>query len=105
MKFTRWLLALSSASLIATSALTAQAQPAKQYPLRDFFKNPEQSSFRISPDGKALGFMQPYETRMNIFVQPIDKVGTKEGIKRVTSETARDISGYFFKTAYQVLYA
>ena len=104
MKFTRWLLALTSASLIAVSAMTAQAQPAKQYPLRDFFKKPDQTSFRISPDGKALGFMQPYETRMNIFVQPIDKVGTKDGIKRVTSETARDISGYFFKTATQVLY-
>ena len=108
MKFTRWLLALTSASLIAASAITAQAQPqsqpVRQYPLRDFFKKPEQTSFRISPDGKALGFMQPYETRMNIFVQPIDKVGTKDGIKRVTSETARDISGYFFKTATQVLY-
>ncbi len=104
MKFTRWLFALTSASLIATSAVTAQAQPAKQYPLRDFFKKPEQTNFRISPDGKTLGFMQPYETRMNIFVQPIDKVGTKEGIKRVTSETARDIAGYFLKTATQALY-
>ena len=104
MKFTRWLLALTSASLIATSAVTAQAQPAKQYPLRDFFKNPEQAYFRLSPDGKYIGFMQPYETRLNIFVQPIDKVGTKDGIKRVTAETARNISNYFFKGPQHVLY-
>ena len=107
MKFTRWLLALTGASLIAALAaysVAAQAQPAKQYPLRDFFKKPEQTNFRLSPDGKQLGLMQPYESRMNIFVQPIDKVGTQEGIKRVTSETARDIAGYFFKTATQVLY-
>ena len=104
MKFTRWLLALTSVSLIAASAVTAQAQPAKLYPLRDFFKKPEQTNFRISPDGKTLGFMQPYETRMNIFVQPMDKVGTTDGIKRITSETARDISGYFLKTATQALY-
>ena len=108
MKFTRWLLALTSASLIAASVVTAQAQPqsqsARQYPLRDFFKKPEQTNFRISPDGKTLGFMQPYETRMNIFVQPIDKVGTKDGIKRVTSETARDIAGYFLKSSTQALY-
>ena len=103
MKFTRWLLALTSVSLIAASAVTAQAQPAKLYPLRDFFKKPEQTNFRISPDGKTLGFMQPYETRMNIFVQPMDKVGTTDGIKRITSETARDISGYFLKTATQAL--
>ena len=66
-------------------------------PLRDFFKNPEQGYFRLSPDGKMLGFMQPYESRMNIFVQPIDKAGSKEGVKRITAETARDISNYFFK--------
>ena len=104
MKFTRWLLALTSASLIAASAATAQAQAAKQYPLRDFFKNPEQAYFRLSPDGKLIGFMQPYESRLNIFVQPIDKVGSKEGIKRVTSETARDISNYFFKGPQHVLF-
>ena len=104
MKFTRWLLALTSASLIAVSAATAQAQAAKQYPLRDFFKNPEQAYFRLSPDGKLIGFMQPYESRLNIFVQPIDKVGSKEGIKRVTSETARDISNYFFKGPQHVLF-
>ena len=104
MKFTRWLLALTSASLIAASAATAQTQAAKQYPLRDFFKNPEQAYFRLSPDGKLIGFMQPYESRLNIFVQPIDKVGSKEGIKRVTSETARDISNYFFKGPQHVLF-
>lgn len=104
MKFSRWLLALTTASVIATGAVTAQAQPAKQYPLRDFFKNPEQAYFRLSPDGQYIGFMQPYETRLNIFVQPIDKVGSKDGIKRVTAETARSISNYFFKGPQHVLY-
>jgi dipeptidyl aminopeptidase/acylaminoacyl peptidase len=104
MKFTRWLSALTGASLIAGCAVTAHAQPAKQYPLRDFFKNPEQAYFRLSPDGKHLGFMQPYESRMNIFVQPIDKIGTKDGIKRVTAETARDIPNYFFKGPQHVLF-
>ena len=51
-----------------------------------------------------LGFMQPYESRMNIFVQPIDKAGSKEGVKRITAETARDISNYFFKGPQHVLY-
>lgn len=101
MKLRHWLLALTSASLLAT---TAQAQPAKQYPLRDFFKNPDQAYFRLSPDGKYLGFMQPYESRMNVFVQPIGKVGSKDGIKRVTAETARDISSYSFKGPQHVLY-
>jgi dipeptidyl aminopeptidase/acylaminoacyl peptidase len=91
-------------ALTALAATTAHAQPAKQYPLRDFFKNPEQSNYQISPDGKTLAFMQPYENRRNIFVQPIEKVGTKDGIKRVTAETARDISGYSFKGNGHVLF-
>ncbi|WP_156864245.1 alpha/beta hydrolase family protein [Casimicrobium huifangae] len=104
MNFRHWLTTLTSASLIAATAVSAQAQPARQYPLRDFFKNPEQGYFRLSPDGKMLGFMQPYESRMNIFVQPIDKAGSKEGVKRITAETARDISNYFFKGPQHVLY-
>jgi len=103
MKLKHWLLALTGAGLVAASAI-AQAQPAKQYPLRDFFKNPEQAYFRLSPDGKMLGFMQPFESRMNIFVQPIDKIGSKDGIKRVTAETARDIPNFFFKGGKHVLY-
>ena len=104
MNLRHWLTTLTSASLIAATAVSVQAQPAKQYPLRDFFKNPEQGYFRLSPDGKTLGFMQPYESRMNIFVQPIDKAGSKEGVKRITAETARDISNYFFKGPQHVLY-
>ncbi len=107
MKFRHWLTALTSASLIAaaaTLAASAHAQPAKLYPIQDFFKKPDQGYFRISPDGKQIGFMQPYESRLNIFVQPIDKAGTKDGIKRVTAETARDISNYFFKGPRHVLY-
>ena len=84
--------ALVAASLLA-APLVADAQAAKQVPLRDFFKNPEQVGHQISPDGKYLSWAAPYERRMNVFVRPIAG-GTAA---RVTSETARDISGYFWK--------
>ena len=84
--------ALLAASLIA-APLAAQAQAAKQVPLRDFFKNPEQVGHQISPDGKYLAWAAPYERRMNVFVRP---VGGGDAT-RVTSETARDINGYFWK--------
>jgi hypothetical protein len=42
---------------------------AKQIPLEDFFKNPEKSSYQISPDGSFYSFMAPYKKRMNIFIQ------------------------------------
>jgi dipeptidyl aminopeptidase/acylaminoacyl peptidase len=69
-------------------------------PVRDFFRHPERGYFRISPDGKTLGFMQPYERRMNIYVQPL--AGGEP--KRITSETARDIPDYFWKGPDRLVY-
>jgi dipeptidyl aminopeptidase/acylaminoacyl peptidase len=73
---------------------------AKRIPLRDFFKNPEKSSFQVSPDGKNISFMQPYQNRMNVFVQP--RAGG-EAI-RVTGETERDVAGYFWKGPRRIVY-
>lgn len=104
MNIRQWLLATLGATLLAASGGAALAQPARQYPVRDFFRNPQQAYFRLAPDGKHLGFMQPHESRMNIFVQPIDKAGTPDGIRRVTTETARDIPDFFFKGPGHVLF-
>ncbi|HEX7713580.1 MAG TPA: hypothetical protein VF531_06130 [Bacillota bacterium] len=69
-------------------------------PLRDFFKNPLKTAFQISPDGNYLSFMGPYQNRMNIFVQ---QRGVHEAI-RVTGETARDITDYFWKGNNRIIY-
>ncbi|MGZ5078030.1 MAG: S9 family peptidase [Usitatibacter sp.] len=83
--------------LIAASLLmpvpALQAAPAQQVPLRDFFKNPEQTGHQISPDGKYLSWLAPYERRLNVFVRPV----AGGAATRATSETARDIAGYFWK--------
>jgi dipeptidyl aminopeptidase/acylaminoacyl peptidase len=69
-------------------------------PVRDFFRHPERSNFRISPDGKTLAFLQPYERRMNTYVQPI--AGGEP--KRLTNETARDIPDHFWKGPDRLVY-
>lgn len=74
--------------------------PAKRIPLRDFFRNPEQSNFQISPDGNSIAFMQPYQSRMNVFVQP--RAGGEA--VRVTSETERDVWGYFWKGSGRIVF-
>lgn len=85
--------------------LEAQAQTVKRYPIRDFFRNPERGYFRLSPDGKTLGFMQPYQSRMNVFVQPLGAKGALQGEpRRLTEETARDIEIYFWKGNDRILY-
>ncbi len=89
-------------ALLAGSCNNAEKQPmkAKLIPLEDFFKNPEKTSYQISPDGSYFSFKAPYENRMNIFIQ---KRGSDEAT-RLTSETDRDISGYFWPNNEQILY-
>ena len=64
------LLSITGALLLGLAGAAA-AQPADQIPMRDFFRNPDRAFYRISGDGKTLSFMQPWERRMNIFVQPV----------------------------------
>lgn len=89
----QFLKAVLVAASLLVAPLAAQAQAAKQVPLRDFFKNPEQVGHQVSPDGKYLSWAAPYERRMNVFVRPLAGAAAT----RVTSETARDINSYFWK--------
>jgi len=78
----------------------ASFDAAKLIPLRDFFKNPEKGGFQVSPDGASFSFIQPYQRRLNVFVQP-----RKGGpAVRITSETERDIAGYFWKGSGRIVY-
>jgi dipeptidyl aminopeptidase/acylaminoacyl peptidase len=72
----------------------------KLIPLRDFFKNAAKTGFQISPDGKYLSYLQPYQNRYNIFVQ---KRGQRAAV-RISGETERDIAGYFWKGNDRLLY-
>lgn len=82
------------------SSAAAVTDRAKRIPLRDFFRNPEKSGFQVSPDGNSIAFMQPYQNRMNVFVQP--RAGGPA--VRVTSETERDVAGYFWKGSGRIVY-
>lgn len=68
--------------------------------MEDFFRNPEKTAFQISPDGKYFSFLAPYKGRMNIFVQEIDTNTSR----RLTAETDRDISSYFWGNNNRILY-
>lgn len=68
--------------------------------LEDFFKNPKYGSFQISPDGKHYSYTAPWKNRMNIFVKPVDGGEAK----RITDQTDRDISGYFWANDERLVY-
>ena len=90
----------SPAASSETAASQSTGTPPK-IPLRDFFKNPVSRGYDLSPDGTQLSFLQPWESRMNIFVRP-----TAGGeAKRVTSEKERDIRDYTWKGNKFLVYA
>src|SRR5215216_1341120 len=69
-------------------------------PMKDFFRNPVKVAYSLSPSGEYLAFLQPWENRLNIFVE---KIGTGQAT-RVTSAKARDISGYAWKGDNRIVY-
>ena len=73
---------------------------AKQIPLENFFKNPEKSSYQISPNGDYYSFMAPYKNRMNIFIQ---KRGDTSSVQ-LTFEEDRDVAGYFWPNDNQIMF-
>jgi dipeptidyl aminopeptidase/acylaminoacyl peptidase len=75
-------------------------EKAPQIPMEDFFRNPEKTAFRLSPNGEYFSYLAPYEKRLNIFVQ---KIGADSAV-RITSETARDIAGYLWKGNNRILF-
>lgn len=90
-------------------AAAAAAPTPPQFPVEHFFRNPERGFFRLAEDGKTLGFMQPvavdgHPARMNIFVQALDGSAPVGTPRRLTGETERDISNFFWKGSRTVLF-
>lgn len=71
-----------------------------QIPLRDFFRNPEKANYQLSPDGKFLSFLSPYNGRLNIFVKNL-ATGSET---RITDAKERDITIYFWKGNNKICY-
>ena len=67
-----------------------------------FFGDPKISGSQISPDGKYMSFIKPYNDVMNVWVKPID-----EPFEEATPVTADDrpVSGYFWsEDSERILY-
>ena len=69
-------------------------------PMKDFFRNPVKVAYALSPNGEYLAYMQPWENRLNIFVE---KIGSGKAT-RVTSAKERDIASYAWKGDNRIVY-
>ena len=97
------MLALLVAPLAASAGQhkTTSGTPASLIAMKDFFRNPEKTAFALSPNGEYLAFMQPWEKRLNVFVQ---KTGSDAAPVRVTSATERNVAGFGWKGNNRIIF-
>jgi len=100
-----WRQVLTCLTILALTAGCGQPGPPPEgkgrlIPMEDFFRNPEKTDFKISPDGHYLAFLAPWERRLNVFVQ---KIG-EDKVTRVTSASQRNIAGYIWAKNNRLVY-
>lgn len=72
----------------------------EQISIETFFKDADKSVFSISPDGKHISYLQPYNGKLNIFVESLNGDSTV----RITSEEQLSIQKYFWAGNNHLLY-
>lgn len=89
------------------AGLTTQAQKNELPPLLDrelFFDNPEIIGGQLSPDGKYLSFIKPYNGVMNIWVKKFDEAF--DAARPLTADVQRPVRSYFWsRDGKYILYA
>lgn len=94
---------LWSVGLIVLSAIVKAQLP----PLIDrevFFADPKLASVQVSPDGKYLSFLRPYNGAMNIWLQPLDE-GTLRDAFPITQSSKPILTYFWTHDSKHVLYA
>ncbi len=87
--------------IILVGCNSEMKQKIPKIPMEDFFRNPEKSSFQISPDGKHIAYMKPWKTRMNVYVVDINT----NNETRLTSSEERGVYGFGWLSNQRIGYA
>lgn len=72
----------------------------REIPVGDFFKTPEKSSFKISPDGSYISYLKLYKGKSNLFIKTL--ADGKES--RVTSLMDYPLRDYFWTFNNQIVF-
>lgn len=78
---------------------TTQTQP-RQIPVSEFFRHPEKTSYKLSPDGINIAYLGVGDGRMNVFIAKSDGSNPHQ----LTHSTDRDLDDYFWGNNNTILY-
>ena len=76
----------------ASAPLAAQMPPI--IPVEHFFDSPQIAAAQISPNGRWLAYLKPYQGKLNVFVRPVGADTGQE--RRLTADTVRPIRQYYW---------
>ncbi|MES2268838.1 MAG: prolyl oligopeptidase family serine peptidase [Bacteroidota bacterium] len=76
-------------AVIILLACSCKQSSVRQIPVNDFFKTPEKSFFKISPDGKYISYLKPYKDKQNIYIRSLES-GTEQMATTFTDYSVRD---------------
>ncbi|MFO7369065.1 MAG: S9 family peptidase [Bacteroidales bacterium] len=86
--------------MIGFSGCRPKESPAPLIPMEDFFKDPESSGYRISPNGEMIIFRASHMGRMNVFFRKLgDTVSSP-----ITQETERSIYNAFWESDNRIIF-
>lgn len=83
------------------SALMAELPGSQLAPLEDYFRNPQFNQFKLSPDGKTLAMLAPFEGYMNIYVDDLED----EAPPQALTQEDIDITGFNWVNNERLLYS
>jgi hypothetical protein len=82
------------------SSVSAEDSVPKLIPLQDFFRNPTNTFYQLSPGGHYIAYLAPVDQRLNLWVRSRDKNDDQQ----LTAVKDRDLTTYFWKTDRFLLY-
>ncbi len=93
--FQKTMLVLSAFVVLLFTACNTTSKEEKPpiIPVENFFKNPENFSWQISPDGAYISYLSPHMGHTNVFVR---KINDSTGIA-VTHDSVRNVYDYRWK--------
>ncbi len=81
-------------------SLFVDASIAEIIPVDNFFQNPTIRSFNISPDGKTIAGLAPYEGVMNVFILDME---TRR--PRILTGQKRDVTSFYWVNNERIFYS
>ena len=100
LRYLVYIIALFTFASCGNDNIEEQEESHDFIPMRDFFRHPDKTRFKLSPDGKYLSYLAKYNNRLNIHIQRIHD----DSVITITKESDRDIRYYFWANNHCILY-